>query len=658
MALAPADSVAPTAETPLNSRDALAAERLSMGAVLSRSRRLLIAVLAVAAILLVGGLGYQASWNQGVASVRTNANHRLELFASALEGMLNRLEHVPATIQLNRDVIALLRPRSGPAPADAVNSYLKQLNAQLGSQAIYVINERGMVVAASNAGEAVSFVGEDLSFRPYFIEALSGEVGRHFAIGNTSKQPGYYLANPIRDQGRVVGVAVIKISLAPLAQAWAMLGVPALITDDNQVVILSSQSEWLYQALTEQGLDTVVDFQIRQLYLNNRPRRFAAGESLQAASGPQPEGVLVQGQLLGPNFGRSVLAQTKALPKMHWNLWVFSDVDPVRKQAVTASLLSAVVAGFLGLVWVAIAQRQKIVKQKLATKRMLERANAELESKVARRTSALAQTNERLRREVAERVQAELTLREAQDELVQAAKLAVVGQMSAGITHEITQPLGAIRTLAGNSQAFLERGDLDTVRSNLGVITRLTDTMGDIVQSLKGFARKAPPQPSSTDLAQAVNNALLLFMSRIRADDVTLVNDCTEGLAQAWCDPNRLEQVIVNLIGNALDAMRGQPTRVLRLHTELVNEGPDGGARVLLLVDDTGPGLTPELQERLFAPFFTTKPHGHGLGLGLAISRDIIRSFSGELRADNRPEGGARFTIDLPERHPHDTPLT
>ena len=159
-------------------------------------------------------------------------------------------------------------------------------------------------------------------------------------------------------------------------------------------------------------------------------------------------------------------------------------------------------------------------------------------------------------------------------------------------------------------------------------------------------------------MAQAVNNALLLFMARIRQDDVTLVNDCTEGLAQAWCDPNRLEQVIVNLIGNALDAMRGQPTRVLRLHTELVNEGPDGGARVLLLVDDTGPGLTPELQERLFAPFFTTKPHGHGLGLGLAISRDIIRSFSGELRADNRPEGGARFTIDLPERHPHDTPLT
>jgi hypothetical protein len=149
-----------------------------------------------------------------------------------------------------------------------------------------------------------------------------------------------------------------------------------------------------------------------------------------------------------------------------------------------------------------------------------------------------------------------------------------------------------------------------------------------------------------------VHNALLLFMARIRADDVTLVNDCQEGLAQAWCEPNRLEQVVVNLIGNALDAMRGQPVRTLRLHTALLDT--DSGPRVQLMVDDSGAGLTPELQERLFAPFFTTKPHGHGLGLGLAISRDIIRSFQGELRAENLAQGGARFTVELPERHPHD----
>ena len=640
-----------------SSRADMAGERLSWRDIALRSRRGLATGLALLLILAVGVAGYQATWRQGLAEVRSNTGHRLDLFASAVEGMLNRLEHVPATIQLNRDVVALLRPRTGPVSADAVNSFLQRLNLQLGSLAVYVIDERGRVVAASNADGPGSFVGEDLSFRPYFIEALSGQVGRHFAIGNTSKQPGYYLANPIREGDRVIGVAVIKISLAPLAQAWGMLGVPAFIADDNDVIILSSQPEWLYQMLGEPDLDKLVDFQIRQLYVNRRPQRFGASEQLlPAQSAASGEGVLIKGQPLGARLGRQVLAQAQDLPKMRWRLWMFTDVDQVGRHAFTVGLLSAIAAAFVGLLWLAILQRQRIVRDKLAARHMLEQANAELESKVARRTSALAQTNERLRREVAERVQAELTLREAQDELVQAAKLAVVGQMSAGVTHEITQPLGAIRTLAGNSEAFLARGDLDTVRSNLGVITRLTDQMGEIVQSLKGFARKAPPQPQATDIAQAVHNALLLFMARIRADDVTLVNDCTEGLAQAWCEPNRLEQVIVNLIGNALDAMRGQPQRVLRLHTELVEH--EGVNRVQLMVDDTGPGLTPELQGRLFAPFFTTKPHGHGLGLGLAISRDIIRSFQGELRAEHRADGGARFTIELPERHPHEMPLT
>lgn len=652
MSLAPAASPDDPSSAPPSSRTAL--ERVSARDVLSRSRRLMVGLLAVMAILGVGVVSYRASWNQGLAGIRTNANHRLDLFASALEGMLNRLEHVPATIQLNRDVVALLQPRSGPASADAVNGFLRKLNAQLGSMAVYVINERGYVVASSNAGEPLSFIGEDLSFRPYFIEALSGQVGRHFAIGHTSKQPGYYLANPIRDQGRVIGVAVIKISLAPVAEAWSMLGVPAFITDDNQVIILSSRPDWLYQSVGDQGLDKVVDFQIRQLYLNTRPRRFAASTALQGASSPDAaDGVLVQGRSLGAGQGRTVLAQAKSLPKMHWHLWVFTDVDPVRSQAFTVGLLSAVAAGFVGLLWLALAQRQRLVRHKLAARHMLERANAQLEAKVARRTSALAQTNERLRREVAERIQTEQNLREAQDELVQAAKLAVVGQMSAGITHELAQPIGAIRTLSGNSAEFLKRGDLPTVDSNLTLINRLADQMGDIIQSLKAFARKAPATPVATDMAQAVNNALLLFMARIKKDGITLVNDCVEGQALVWCDPNRLEQVVVNLIGNALDAVRDAPERRVHVYTEHT-----GNQRVCLVVSDSGCGIPAELLPRMFEPFFTTKPRGVGLGLGLHISRDIIRAFRGELRAENQPEGGARFIVELPERTDADvTPL-
>lgn len=385
--------------------------------------------------------------------------------------------------------------------------------------------------------------------------------------------------------------------------------------------------------------------------MNTRPRRFAASTALQGASSPDAaDGVLVQGRNLGTGHGRTVLAQAKSLPKMHWHLWVFTDVDPVRSQAFTVGLLSAVAAGFVGLLWLALAQRQRLVRHKLAARHMLERANAQLEAKVARRTSALAQTNERLRREVAERIQTEQNLREAQDELVQAAKLAVVGQMSAGITHELAQPIGAIRTLSGNSAEFLKRGDLPTVDSNLTLINRLADQMGDIIQSLKAFARKAPATPVATDMAQAVNNALLLFMARIKKDGITLVNDCVEGQALVWCDPNRLEQVVVNLIGNALDAVRDAPERRVHLYTEHC-----GNQRVCLVVSDSGCGIPAELLPRMFEPFFTTKPRGVGLGLGLHISRDIIRAFRGELRAENQPEGGARFIVELPERTDADT---
>jgi C4-dicarboxylate-specific signal transduction histidine kinase len=219
--------------------------------------------------------------------------------------------------------------------------------------------------------------------------------------------------------------------------------------------------------------------------------------------------------------------------------------------------------------------------------------------------------------------------------------------MSTGITHELSQPLGAIRTLAGNSSAFLQRGDLATVGSNLALITRLSEQMGEIVQSLKGFARKAPATATRMDLSQAVNNALLLFVARLRADNVVLHNDCQDEAIEVWGEPNRLEQVIVNVIGNALDAMKDQPTRTLHLHTEVSEH-----QRIRLLIDDSGPGLPAHGGDRIFEPFFTTKPRGEGLGLGLSISRDIVRSFQGELLAETRPEGGARFIIELGSRAP------
>lgn len=573
--------------------------------------------------------------------LRAESNHQLDLFAAAVQGMVRRLEPMPATVQLSTEVQALLRQPGDPARVQAASSYLRRLNAHLGGVQLFVQDQRGIVLAASDP----ALVGDDLSFRPYFLEALSGRVGRHFAIGVRDGVPGYYVSHPIHDGAKVVGVAVLKIGLDPVDEAWGMLGAPALLADSNQVVILSSRPEWIYTALAELPLERKVDLQVTRLYGNHRITRFPlqvdlrVDEDSQIVEGVLPAGLGTGAAGRGPQgrvaASRGMLVLGRTLDGTDWRLLMFADLRSVRQQAAQDSLLAGVSAGFVLLLMLLVNQRRRIVQQKL-------QLNAELEEKVAARTQALSETNARLRKEVREREQAEHTLREAQDELVHAGKMAALGQLATGITHELTQPLGAIRTLSGNAVAFMQRGQLDAVSGNLAIMARLAEQMGAIIEPLKGFARKSKAQPQAARLATAVHNALFLYHQRIRNEQVTVHDATADSPLAAWCDPNRLEQVLINLIGNGLDAMREQPQRALWIDAA----AQDG--RVALRVRDQGPGLDPALRDRVFEPFFSTKSAGGGLGLGLAISRDIAREAGGELEADNHPDGGACFTLWLP----------
>lgn len=611
-------------------------------------KRLTGIALAAAFVVAIGALGFWLSERQGMTALRQDANHRLDLFASVVEGLVGQLNHVPATIQLHAEVLQLLRTPQDAERVRETNDQLRRLNTYLGSVAIFVMDTRGHVLAASNADDPkTSFVGEDLAFRQYFLDALSGRTGRHFAIGTTRGEPGYYVSSPIRDQQqRIVGVAAVKVSLAPLAEAWKQLASPALLTDENGVVILSSQPDWLYTSLQPVPLDRKVDWQVSRLYNSIEIRPFPLPVQLRDVPGQTvQEDVVDRAVTPAARTGSSWLVQARSLQAMDWRLLVFTDLRALRSQAVVVGLLSSVAAGFVVVMGLYLGQRRRSLRERLRARDLLEKANAELEQKVARRTRVLSDTNIRLRREVTEREQAEATLREAQEELVQAAKLAVIGQLATGITHELNQPLGAIRTLTGNAAEFLRRGNEAAALGNLEIIATLADQMGRIIQPLKGFARKAPARPEATDVAQSLARAMVLFEPRVRQEAVVVEQLIGPGAVVAWCDPNRLAQVLVNLIGNALDAMRDEPTQphLLRLEAVQVDDG-----RVRITVDDNGPGLPDAALEQLFKPFFTTKPPGVGLGLGLAISRDLVREFQGELTAENRPDGGARFVMHLP----------
>lgn len=610
-----------------------------------RSRSVLGLAAATVVVAGAGLLGHRVGEFRGIEALRTDINHRADLFAANVEGLINRLAHVPATVQLNHDVIELFHDPAAPGPAAAVREYLTRLNETQRSLAVFVVDERGIVIGSSNPGtDDDSRLGEDLSYRPYFVEALSGRTGRHYAIGMAGQEPGYYFSHPVSDRGRVVGVAVVKVSVAPIVSAFPLLGTPALIADRNDVVVLSSRPEWLFSSMRPLTLDARVDLELTGMYRENRLGDFPIAAALGYDDGvPDVDRVIETGALSVTGRSGGLLVQGRSLDAPGWRLLVFSDLAPVRARAAVAAALSALMAAFLILSGLVVLQRRRIERQKVEAKRALERANAELERTVRERTQDLTDTNEELRREMQVRIQAEATLRGAQDDLVQAAKLAVLGQLATGITHELAQPLGAIRALAGNARQFMERGDRQAAGGNLAIIDDLVDRMGGIIQPLKTFARKSPMAPETADVRAALDSVVFLLQRRFETEGVTVQRVLPEGPVVAWCNRNRLEQVLLNLMGNAIDAMRGATRRELR-----VEAGTDADGRTRIVVEDSGSGLSADVLESLFTPFFTTKPAGSGLGLGLVISRTIAQDYGGELGAENRPEGGARFTLRLP----------
>ncbi len=609
-------------------------------------------------LVLSGVLGYRFSERAGLRDLRANTSHQLDLMTAAIDREVTRHAHIPGVVALNPEVLDLLRH-----PADAkgegarqlaVNRHLERLNAHIDGLAVFVLDMQGIVVASSDWIYSDNVLGADFSYRPFFRAAAAGTPYRQYGVDAVRNEPGYFFAHPIRDERqdwRVIGVAVVKSGIASLERRWLAHEVaegPALIADGNGVVLLASPPEWKYATLKPLSGEVIADIR-RQQFDGRAPGAFSLDVDVEAAA----DGTLVSFPSAAPLPGetprgrRDYLALSRNLPESAWRLLVFANLRPVRTQALTHGALAAAAVACLLLGMLYLRQRRRVLHSRLENQALLKQANQALERSVAERTADLSDAVRRLEAEVGERKRAEQTLRAAQDELVQAAKLAVLGQLATGITHELNQPLGAVRTLSGNAIEFMRRGNLETAANNLRIVGQLAEQMGSIITPLKTFARKSPAVSSAVDVAHAVASALFLFDQRLQRSGVSVDNRCRPGELIAWCDQNRLQQVLVNLIGNAIDAMAVQPVRRLTIAAERV--GPSGaGGRIALAVADTGGGLSPDVIGRLFEPFFTTKPAGEGLGLGLVISRDIVRDFGGDLTAESAPGGGARFVIHLP----------
>lgn len=265
----------------------------------------------------------------------------------------------------------------------------------------------------------------------------------------------------------------------------------------------------------------------------------------------------------------------------------------------------------------------------------------ELGLRVAERTRELTENNRLLAEEVVQRQQAERTLLQTQDELIQAAKMAVVGQAMTSLAHELNQPLSAMMTYLYTSRAALAAGQLQALDQDLGKLDKLGRRMSRIINALRHFARKSPAEEVRVrlELGALAEQAMLLLETRAKRDGCTLCNELPEGL---WLetDPVLLEQVLVNLLVNGLDAVAGLARREIRLQLLEQNE-----TRLRLAVVDSGTGFGEAILPRLFTPFTTSKEVG--LGLGLTICRSLLARCGGEIMLGSALTGGAMVIVEL-----------
>jgi len=564
------------------------------------------ALVAVAAIA-----GHHFAMQNGLARLREAADHRLDMLATGLDADLARFEYLPALLEMTPIVPALLRAPSDGALRDAVNRYLDGVNAAAGAEMLYVLDAAGTSLAASDWGRPGTTVGQDLSFRPYVIDALAQGRGRFYGVGITSRKPGYYLSYALRRDQPVRGVVAVKVNLEESERAWRMLPGDVVLLDQRGVVILATREDLKFRPMRP------LDDSQRADVLRSRPYGEAGLKPLQWT----PSQALAPGVEVIALDGVAQLASTRKLHGAPWQLVVLDDLAPVRVGARNAAITASLAMAVLLLLAVTLWQRRRAVRQKLANQAALQTAHDTLESTVAARTAQL---------------------RAAQGELVHAGKMAALGQMSAGVVHELNQPLTAMRTLSESAAILLDKSRFDDVRGNLQRIRSMVDRLARLTSQLKTFAHKSELPLAPVSVVQAVADAQALVAESLKKDGVAIEVDVQPAGLSVMAEEAALGSVLVNLMRNAIDAMQASPRRTLRVEAR-----PREG-RVTLRVSDTGPGIAPDILPRLFEPFVTSKAAGTGLGLGLVISAQLVRAMDGTLRAANLPEGGACFVADLP----------
>ena len=605
--------------------------------------------------------------------LRVRANNTLSTYKTNLENEISHYEGIPRLFARSPMFQSLLQEPDSAALSHRVNKELEKLNAILGTLDVYILDAFGQTIAASNWNQATTFIGEELSFRPYYTQAMRTGYGRYFARGTTSGKRGYYFATAIMDPDSnslssldtdasataesainpndILGVIVVKVGVSLLEAAWSGGDERVTVTDNDGVFFISSSPEWLYRSITPLSDDKLTNIAKEQRCAEIIPK-YLSGEthrpndaSADAATAGEMLFTLKEDEHTPT---RNFLVSSSVLASNNWIIQIWSDLSVVEKQVKRTEwttilfLLALALLAILTVHW---------IRSRLTQHEMKQRAYDELEERVKQRTNELSLSNQRLQAEIVERKQAETDLHRVQDNLIQAGKMGVVGQMATSITHELTQPLGAVRTFADTANTYLDRKEYDNVGENLNLIARMADRMSDIMRHLKSFSRKTPLSLSPVNIRQVLDETLLILQPKLNETEISVNFEGKAEEVDVIADFVRLQQVLTNLIINALDTLRGRDQQKVSIGVS-ITENPK--TMITIVVSDNGPGIDMEIVDRIFEPFLTTKAAADGMGLGLAISHSIVRDFSGKLSAENIAGGGASFRVDLMPWHKHE----
>ena len=549
-------------------------------------------LLAVAVVLVSNRL----LTDRYTADTRSRAEVRLALYTGNLMTELQRTSVVPLLLARDPELVQALRESN----FSATSAKLIALQSQIGVASIRLLDNNGRVVGATNR----NILGTSNRAEPYFVEAQRTRETIFSAVKREAGGFDFVYSRAVMDEGQVVGVIVVSVDLMKYERAWAGLQDAVLVVDSEGIVIMATEALWRGQPIED------------ALALRDPPSAIASW-ALQATAdwAQEPPDAYV--------LGEAVMKTTARVPFRGWQIQTFTAYASVREQV--NGILALQIMGFA----IVLAFTFYILSRRAWSRSLsFQRESAELRA-----------LNVRLQRAIAEREKVQKDLEVAELTLAQSSKLAALGEMSAAVSHELNQPLAAMKTYLAGARLLLQRRRPEEALSSFQRIDDLIERMGAITRQLKSYARKGGEAFEEVDVRACVSSALAMMEPQLKARVVKISRGLPREPVLVMADRIRLEQVIINLLRNALDATKDAQDPQIDILLS-------AGETATLTVRDNGHGITD--LENLFEPFYTTKKPGEGVGLGLAISSGIVTDLGGRLTARNSDGGGAVFEVQLP----------